>query len=175
VALVAVGLVVGAFLAPPGRARPAADLDAASQRTIRLTGVLSGLGWFVGLRVLLIGDGKNAPPAAILLAGVVIAALAWWSIARVSTPRRAWGDAQTYALVSGALPTSWLLGFVIAAVSGGNVVINLIGQVLFGVLLFRLLSRLGARVKRQATMRTASALEARSLASSVFRRAGIHR
>lgn len=154
VALVAISLVAWAFLAPPDRARTAADLDAASQRTIRLTGVLSGLGWFVGLRVLLIGDGKNAPAAAIFLAGMAIAALAWWSIARVSSPRRAWGDVQTYALVSGALPTSWLLGFVIAAVSGGNVVINLIGQVLFGVLLFRSLSRLGARVRRQAVLET---------------------
>ena len=76
----------------------------------------------------------------------------------MSSPHRAWSDAQSYALVSGALPTSWLLGFVIAAVSGGNIVINLIGQVLFGVILFRSLSRLGARVRRQA------ALEARSAA-----------
>jgi hypothetical protein len=145
VALVAVGLIVAAFRAQPRRARTI-HLEAAGQRTIRLTGALSGLAWFVGLRVLLIGDGKNAPAAAILASGVVIAVLAWWSIARVSSARRAWGDAQTYALVSGALPTSWLLGFLIAAVSGGNVVLNLIGQVLFGVLLFRGLSRLGTRV-----------------------------
>ena len=119
VALVAVGLIACAFLAPRAPARTA-DLPAASVRTVRLIGVLSGLAWFVGLRVLLIGDGKNAPPALILFAGAAIAALAWWVIARSSPPRRAWGDEQTYALVSGALPTSWLLGFVIAAVSGGN-------------------------------------------------------
>ena len=116
--------------------------------------MLSGLAWFVGLRVLLIGDGKNAPPALILFAGAAIAALAWWVIARSSPPRRAWGDEQTYALVSGALPTSWLLGFVIAAVSGGNIVINLIGQVLFGALLFRSLARLGARVRRPEGVQT---------------------
>jgi hypothetical protein len=151
VALVAVGLIVSALWASPGRARTA-DLPVASQRTIRLIGVMSGLGWFVGLRVLLIGDGTLAPAALILLAGTTIAALAWWGIARCSSPRRAWGDEQTYALVSGALPTSWLLGFLIAAVSGGSIVINLIGQVLFGVLLFRSLSRLGARVRRQVIL-----------------------
>jgi len=156
-ALVVVALVVAALRAAPRQARTAA-LPAASQRAIRLSGVLCGLGWFVGLRVLLIGDGKNAPAAVILLAGAAIAALAWWSIARVSSPRRAWGDEQTYALVSGALPTSWLLGFLIAAVSGGNVVINLIGQVLFGVVLFRLLARLGARVRRQAASHTPTSL-----------------
>jgi len=158
VALVAVGLIVAAFRAQPRRARTA-HLEAAGQRTIRLTGVLSGLAWFVGLRALLIGDGKNAPAAAILTSGVVIAVLAWWSIAGVSSARRAWGDAQTYALVSGALPTSWLLGFLIAAVSGGNVVLDLIGQVLFGVLLFRGLSRLGARVRgAEAHSRTSFAI-----------------
>jgi hypothetical protein len=170
-ALVVVGLIASAFLATPGRAwlvrssstrraRPA-DLPAASQRTIRLTGVLSGLAWFVGLRVLLIGDGKNAPAALVLVAGAAIAVLAGWSVARVSSPHREWGDTQTYALVSGALPTSWLLGFVIAAVSGGNVVINLIGQVLFGVVLFRSLSRLGARVQRQAKLPTQAHLPSR--------------
>ena len=46
VALVAVGLTVAAFRAQPRRARTA-HLEAASQRTIRLTGVLSGLAWFV--------------------------------------------------------------------------------------------------------------------------------
>ena len=153
VALVAAGLIACALLAPTSRVR-VADRPAASQRTIRLAGVLSGLAWFVGLRVLLIGDGKNAPAAVILLAGAAIAALAWWSIARVCSLRRAWGDAQAYALVSGALPTSWLLGFVIAAVSGGNVVVNLIGQVLFGVLLFRGLSWLGAQVRRRASVPT---------------------
>ncbi len=146
-ALVVVALIVAALSASPRRARTA-DEPAASRRTITLAGMLSGLAWFVGLRVLLIGDGKNAPAAVILVAGAIIAAAAWWSVARLSSPRRAWGDAQTFALVSGALPTSWLLGFVIAAVSGGNVVVNLVGQVLFGVVLFRALSRLRARITR---------------------------
>ena len=72
---------------------------------------------------------------------------------------------QTYALVSGALPTSWLLGFVVAAVSGGNVVINLIGHVLFGALLFRSLARLGARVRRQEVLqrKVPASLDAQSL------------
>lgn len=147
--LVVLGLVVAALVAPPSRAR-IADLPPASGPTIRLIGAISGLAWFVGLRVLLIGDGKTAPAAVVLIAGAAIAMLAWWSVTRVSSPRHAWGDAERYALVSGALPTSWLLGFVIAAVSGGNVVVDLVGQLLFGVLLFRGLSRLGARVRHQA-------------------------
>jgi hypothetical protein len=159
----AAALVASAFRAAPRRSRRA-DLPAASQRTIRLTGVLSGLAWFVGLRVLLIGDGKNAPAAVILIAGAVIAALVWWSVARIASARRPWGAEQTCALVSGALPTSWLLGFLIATVSGGNVVVNLVGQALFGVLLFRSLSRLDARVRRQSTPRLSpTTLETRSV------------
>jgi hypothetical protein len=148
-ALVVVGLVIAALVAAPSRVRNA-DRPPASTRSIRLIGAISGLAWFVGLRVLLIGDGKNMPAAVVLLAGAVMATLAWWGVARVSSSRYGWGDAQRYALVSGALPTSWLLGFVIAAVSGGNGVVNLVGQLLFGVLLFRGLSRLGARVRRRA-------------------------
>ena len=88
VAFVAIGLVASALWAAPGRARTA-DLPVASQRTIRLIAVMSGLGWFLGLRVLLIGDGTLAPASLILLAGATIAALSWWSIARVrlSSPR----------------------------------------------------------------------------------------
>lgn len=148
VAVVAAALVASSLWASPGSPRTV-DRPAASSPRIRLIGVLSGLGWFVVLRVILIGDGKLAPAALILVAGATIAAFAWWSIARVTAPRRAWGDEQTYALVSGALPTSWLLGFVIAAVSGGNMVVNLIGQVLFGALLFWWLARLGARVRHR--------------------------
>jgi hypothetical protein len=150
-AIVALGLIAAALVARPGTARTN-ELPAGSRRTIRLIGVLSGLGWFVGLRVLLIGDGKLVPPSVVLISGAAIAAAAWWGIARWSARRRAWGDEQTYALVSGALPTSWLLGFVIAGVSGGNIVVNLIGQVIFGVVLFRSLSKLGARVKQQAVV-----------------------
>jgi hypothetical protein len=163
-ALLVVAFVAAALVAAPRRVRPA-EGPAASQRAIRVTGVLSGLAWFVGLRVLLIGDGKSAPAGVILVTGVIIAVVVWWSVVRLSSPRRAWGDEQRYALVSGALPTSWLLGFLIAAVSGGNIVINLIGQLLFGVVLFRGLSRLGARVRRAATRRAqpSMALERGSL------------
>ena len=156
-ALVVIGLVGAALCARPAETRTP-DLPAAGVRHVRLVGVLSGLAWFVGLRVLLIGDGKNAPAAVILVAGAAIAVLAWWSVARVSAPRRGWRDEQRYALVSGALPTSWLLGFLIAAVSGGNIVVNLIGQVVFGALLFRGLSRLGARVRRRTTPRQPTSL-----------------
>jgi hypothetical protein len=160
VTIVVVALITSARYAPPRRARTA-DRPAASHRMVRLIGVTSGLAWFLGLRVLLIGDGTLAPASLMLVAGAAIAALAWWSIARCAPPRRAWDDAQTFALVSGVLPTSWLLGFLLAAVSGGNVVINLIGQVLFGVLLFKGLSRLGARIR----------IPGRALADGIRRRA----
>jgi hypothetical protein len=103
---------------------------------MRLLGLASGLSWFVGLRVLLIGDGKNVLAPVVLIAGAAIAALIWWRTTRWSNPRSAWTQEQTYALVAGALPTSWLLGFLIAASSGGAIVLNLAGHAAFGVAMF---------------------------------------
>jgi hypothetical protein len=150
-ALVAAGIIGAALLAKPRRESVAGVPEApASQRRLRLIGILSGLGWFIGLRVLLIGDGKLAPAAVVLMGGLIIGALAWWRVAHWSSDRRGWGPAQTYALISGALPTSWLLGILIAAVSDGSPVINLGGHLLFGVLLMVSLRHLGNRENFQA-------------------------
>jgi len=54
------------------------------------------------------------------------------------------------AIVSGALPTSWLLGFLIAAVSGGNPMLNLAGQALFGAVMFAGLARVRRGVAASA-------------------------
>ncbi len=148
-AVVAAGLIGAALRAQPHMAQPASiNVRSASPRRLRLIGLLSGLGWFVGLRVLLIGDGKLMPPVAVLLGGLVIGMLAWWRIAHWSSPRHAWTPEHTYALVAGALPTSWLLGFLIAAVSGGSIILNLIGQVIFGFAMFLGLRRLRDKIRR---------------------------
>jgi len=84
------------------------------------------------------------PAGAALGGGVVILVAIVWLVARVASPRRPWSAQSTYALVAGALPTCWMLGFLIAAVSGGNPVVDLAGHVVFGVLMF-----LGLRAVRR--------------------------
>jgi hypothetical protein len=127
------------------RADPRApDRPAVSPRRIWWTGFGSGLAWFVGYRVLVIGTGTNMPAGAAFAIGVLILLAIVWIVARVASPRRPWTAESTYALVAGALPTCWLLGFLIAAVSGGSPVVNLAGHVIFGVLMF-----LGLRVVRR--------------------------
>ena len=119
----------------------------------------SGLAWFVGYRVLVIGTGTNMPAGAALAIGVLLLVAIVWIVARVAPPRRPWSAGSTYALVAGALPTCWLLGFLIAAVSGGNPVVNLAGHVIFGVLMF-----LGLRVVRR---RLGAAVDVRALGSGL--------
>jgi hypothetical protein len=94
--------------------------------------------------VLVIGTGTNMPAVAALLIGFAIATVIVWAIARATPPRRGWSAGATYSLVAGALPTCWMLGFLIAAVSGGNPVVNLAGHLIFGALMF-----LGLRVVRR--------------------------
>jgi hypothetical protein len=120
------------------------DRPAASRRQLWWVGFGSGLAWFVGYRVLVIGTGTNMPAGAALAIGVLILLAIVWIVARVASPRRPWSAESTYALVAGALPTCWLLGFLIAAVSGGNPVVNLAGHVVFGALMF-----LGLRAVRR--------------------------
>ena len=110
----------------------------------------SGLAWFVGYRVLVIGTGTNMPAGAALAIGGLILVAIVWIVARVASPRRPWSAESTYALVAGALPTCWLLGFLIAAVSGGNPVVNLAGHVVFGVLMFLGLRAVRRRVRAAA-------------------------
>lgn len=133
--VVIAAIVIAAFLASPvSHVMP--DLPGASRRRLWWVGFGSGLAWFVGYRVLIIGTGTNMPAAAAFLAGAIIAAAIVGVVARVASPRREWTSASTYAPLAGALPTSWLLGFLIAAVSGGNPVVNVAGHVVFGVLMF---------------------------------------
>jgi hypothetical protein len=143
-AVIALAMVAAAFRATPAAGRAARG--AASPSRVWWTGFVCGLAWFIGFRVLVIGSGTNMPAAVALAAGGAIAAAIVLALARLSPPVRDWTTASTLALVSGALPTSWLLGFLIAAVSGGNPVLNLAGQVLFGALLFAGLARVRRRV-----------------------------
>ncbi len=141
-------LAIGAITAAALRASPAApasgESPAASSRPLWWMGLGSGLAWFVGFRVLIIGTGTNMPAAIAFVAGSGIAAIIVWLLARWAPRRHSWTSDSTYALVSGALPTCWLLGFLIAAVSGGNPLVNLIGHMLFGALMF-----LGLRTVRR--------------------------
>ncbi len=150
--VVILAVVVAAFRAPSAYLGPAfsradpgvPDRPAASGRQLWWVGFGSGLAWFVGYRVLVIGTGTNMPPGAALAIGVLILVAIVWLLARVASPRRPWSAESTYALVAGALPTCWLLGFLIAAVSGGNPLVNLAGHVIFGALMF-----LGLRAVRR--------------------------
>jgi hypothetical protein len=86
--------------------------------------------------VLVIGNGRNVPASVACLLALILAALIGWRVAHWAAPSRAWTRESTYALIAGALPTCWLIGFLIAAVSGGSPVVNLAGQVVFGALMF---------------------------------------
>jgi hypothetical protein len=136
VALLAIVAIVSEAWRAPTAGTNASLRTGASRRRIWWVGFGSGLAWFVGYRVLVIGTGTNMPAAAALSAGVLIAGAIAWTVWSVAPPRREWCAASTYSLVAGALPTCWLLGFLIAAVSGGNPVVNLVGHVVFGGLMF---------------------------------------
>ncbi len=151
-AVLAIATIVAAALRASPAAAGSAQLSAASSKRLWWMGLGSGLAWFVGFRVLIIGTGTNMPAATAFLAGSVIAAVIVWLLARWAPRRHSRTSESTYALVSGALPTCWLLGFLIAAVSGGNPLVNLVGHVLFGVLMF-----LGLRtVRRRAALAPAA-------------------
>jgi hypothetical protein len=78
-------------------------------------------------------------------------AAAWWRVSHWAAAG-GWTESHTCALVAGALPTSWLLGFLVAAAGGGSLVVDLAGHVLFGVAMF-----VGLRVlRRQVQHRTPS-------------------
>lgn len=144
VALMVIVVLVTSALRAPAAAPSAPDRPAASGRQLWWVGFGSGLAWFVAYRVLVIGTGTNMLPGAALAIGVLILVAIVRLVARVASPRRPWSAESTYALVAGALPTCWLLGFLIAAVSGGNPVVNLAGHVMFGALMF-----LGLRAVRR--------------------------
>jgi hypothetical protein len=140
-------LIVSAFLTRPAGAADRATGASAGARRLRWVACLGGLAWFVGFRVLIIGTGTNMPASAAFGCGLLIAGGIAWSIWQGTAGGGPLTRESTYALVAGALPTSWLLGFLIAAVSGGNPAVNLAGQVLFGVVMFWGLRRLRHRVR----------------------------
>jgi hypothetical protein len=149
-AVIAIALVVAAIRARPARVPPVdTSLRAASPRRARLIGLASGLAWFIGFRVLIIGTGTLVTAPVALLAGLLIAAAIVWRVAHWTSGGRVWTRECTRALIGGALATSWLLGFLIAAVSGGNPIVNLAGQILWGPALFFGLRTLQKRVRSQ--------------------------
>ena len=81
------------------------------------------------------------------LAGSAIAVIAATAVWVAVAPTAERSSEEIYALIAGALPSSWLLGFVISAVSGGSPVLNLAGQAVFGVVMFAGLRRLHVRIK----------------------------
>jgi hypothetical protein len=150
-ALVIVGaIVVAAFLASPEKTRDGAALCSRPTRRLRLLALGCGLAWFVGFRVLIIGTGTLMTAPLALLSGSAIAVAVIAAIWFAASPASRRSSEEIYALVAGALPASWLLGFVIAAVSGGNPAVNLAGQVAFGAVMFTGLRRLHLRIRARS-------------------------
>jgi hypothetical protein len=146
-ALLIVGAIVAAaFTAAPGRPS-AGGVRHWPTRRLRLLALACGLAWFVGFRVLIIGTGTLVAASLAFVAGgaiaVIAAAIVWFAAA----PAAQRSPEEIYALVAGALPSSWLLGFLIAAVSGGNPALNLAGQAVFGAVMFIGLRRLHLRIR----------------------------
>jgi hypothetical protein len=147
-AVLVLAIVIAAFRATPHETEARdADPRSASPRRARLLGLASGLAWFVGFRVLIIGTGTLVTAPAALASGALIALVIAWRVGHWSSGGRAWTPESTCGVIAGALPTCWLMGFVIAVVSGGNPVVNLVGHVIFGVLMFEGLRRLRRHVK----------------------------
>jgi hypothetical protein len=143
---VAGALIASALVAPPAKVADSRTGSSVAARRLWWVACLGGLAWFLGFRVLIIGTGTNMPALLAFAGGFLIAGGIVWSLWYCTAGYGPLTRESTYALVAGALPTSWLLGFLIAAVSGGNPAVNLAGQVLFGVVMFWGLRRLRRRV-----------------------------
>jgi hypothetical protein len=140
-------VIAAAFCATRAQSREptAPSQKSVSPRRVRMIGLLGGLSWFLGIRVLLVGDGHQTPAYVPLAVSVLLAAFVWWRIAHWSAPGRSWTSGHLYALAAGALPTSWLMGFLIAAV-GGVLFIDVPGHAVLGAFMFIALRKLHARV-----------------------------
>ena len=149
-ALLIVGAIVARSLAAaPGRASGKAVRHWPTRR-LRLLALACGLAWFVGFRVLIIGTGTLMAAHLALVAGGTIAIIAAATIWFAAAPAAQRSPEEIYALVAGALPSSWLLGFLIAAVSGGNPALNLAGQAVLGAVMFMGLRRLHLRIRARS-------------------------
>jgi hypothetical protein len=134
-------------LSPQPPARPSSRQPRLSNRAARLLGLSAGLSWFIGMRVLLIGDGTNVAAPVVPATAVGLFTLWWATSSRLTgtgLPPEQW-----HALISGALTSSWLMGFLISAVSGGPPVVNLVGHVLVGGVMFAVLGRLRRRLTQR--------------------------
>jgi hypothetical protein len=143
---IAGALIAGAFVVRPADAANSPTGRPAGARRLWWVACLGGLAWFIGFRVLIIGTGTNMSAPLACACGLLIAGGIVWGLSAGTAGGPPLARESTYALVAGALPTSWLLGFVIAAVSGGNPVLNLAGHVLFGIAMFWGLRRLRRRL-----------------------------
>jgi hypothetical protein len=154
--LVTAGIVVAALAAPPAPASPASAAPPRSIRRLRLTALACGLAWFVGFRVLIIGTGTLMTAPFTMLAGSAIALAIAWAVWSAAAPGAERSPEEIYALVAGALPASWVIGFLIAAISGGSPVLNLAGQAVFGAVMFAGLRRLHVRIVQRARIVSSS-------------------
>jgi hypothetical protein len=142
--LIVAAIVAAAFKAKPGPPPPAGRAPVRPWR-LRLAALAAGLAWFVGFRVIVIGTGTLMSAPLALACGAAIALAIALAMRSLAPPRGLRSAADTYAIVAGALPTCWLMGFLIAAVSGGNPVVKLAGHAVFGGLMFAGLRRLRRR------------------------------
>jgi hypothetical protein len=152
-----VSVVLLAGWASPGRrhpgpaassTRPSSMPAPLSNRAARLLGLSAGLSWFIGLRVLLIGDGNNVPAPVVPAIAVALFTLWWATVSRLTGTRHVQPE-QWCALFAGALTSSWFMGFLISVVSGGPPVVNLVGHVLVGLVMFAALGRLRRCLRTQ--------------------------
>ncbi len=154
--LVTAGIVVAALLVPPSSVAASGSAAPRSIRRLRLTALACGLAWFVGFRVLIIGTGTLMTAPLTMVCGAAIALAIVWAIWSAAAPGVERSPEEIYALVAGALPSCWLIGFLIAAISGGNPVLNLAGQAVFGAVMFAGLRRLHVRIVQRARIVSSS-------------------
>ena len=149
--LITGGIVAGALAGAPPRLAPSVGSRGPEpSRRLRLIALVCGLAWFVGFRILIIGTGTLMTASLALVSGAIIAGAIVWAVRYSSSPGSMRSPEEIYALVAGALPSCWLMGFLIAVVSGGNPVLNLSGQVVFGAIMFFSLRKLHLRIRDRA-------------------------
>ena len=110
----------------------------------RLVAFILALLWFV-LVILSVGVAPSLPAVAPVVAGLALAALAFFLVRRWSASL-AWQDIHRLALVSGALFASMLLGFL---ASGKALPVDVMGKLVLNVAAVFGLSYLGRKIRRR--------------------------
>jgi hypothetical protein len=117
-AALALGLVALALVLPARRVSPGRPPRPAPARwALRLLGGLGGVLWFaldVAGAV-----GRGVPAAAVLPAGLLLAAGTALLVRRWSAPGRGWSGGHSLALASGALAASLLFGLLVSSIRPG--------------------------------------------------------